>query len=153
MATQHVKPVTCRGCGGKGFVVLASGSIGHHFICDGEGVVEGDYKTIRATKARIAHRAKIISALQDLCTRENRYRISQAIDGFDILGRIEPARQAKAEASILAGRPDVLVALADYYVANREGERARYAAKTAEAKAAEAGSTPNTTDAEPNTEA
>lgn len=134
MTASLVKPVTCKGCGGKGYIILASGSIGHHFICDGTGQVESDRKTIAATKARIAHRGRIISSLQDLATKENRYRISHAIDGFDMLGRMEPARQKKAEASILAGRPDVLLALADYYVENRAKEEAeRTGRKVAEA--------------------
>lgn len=125
MATPLVKPVTCKGCGGKGYLILASGSIGHHFICEGTGKVESDRATIAATKARIAHRGRIISALQDLAAADKKsYRISHAIDGFDMLGRREPERVAKAEASILAGRPDVFLALADYYVAHREEEKA-----------------------------
>jgi hypothetical protein len=133
MTNPLVKPVTCKGCGGKGYVILASGSIGHHFICDGTGQVESDRKTIAATKARIARRGKIISALQDLGNAHKKsYRIAHAIDGFDMLGRREPERAAKAEASILAGRPDVFLALADYYVEHREEERAEQeAAKVA----------------------
>jgi hypothetical protein len=130
MTEPLVKPVTCRGCGGKGFIIMASGSIGHHFICDGTGQVESDRKTIAATKARIARRGEIISRLQDLAAASKKsYRISHAIDGFDMLGRREPARQAKAEASILAGRADVFLALADYYVAHREEERAQQEAE------------------------
>lgn len=143
MTGSLVKPVTCKGCGGKGYIILASGSIGHHFICDGTGQVESDRKTIAATKARIERRGKIITALQNLATKENRYRISHAIDGFDMLGRREPDRQVKAARSILAGRPDVLIALADYYMANRPLEEAERAA----AKAAE-NISENTTDSE-----
>ena len=132
MTAPLVRPVTCKGCGGKGFIILASGSVGHHFICDGTGQVESDRKTIAATKARIAHRGRIISALQDLAAADKKsYRISHAIDGFDMLGRREPDRVAKAEASILAGRPDVFLALADYYVAHHEEERAEQEAAQA----------------------
>lgn len=129
-----VRPVTCRGCGGRGFINLASGAIGHHFICGGTGQVEGDRKTIAATKARIAHRGKIINALQDLANASKKgWRISHAIDGFDMLGRREPERAAKAEASILRGHPDVYFALADYYLAHRDEERAEQeAAKVAQ---------------------
>lgn len=128
-----VRPVTCRGCAGKGFIILASGSIGHHFICDGTGQVESDRKTIAAHKAKVAHRARIISALQDLGNAHKKgFRISHAIDGFDMLGRREPERAVKAEASILRGHSEVFLALADYYVAHREEERAEQeAAKVA----------------------
>jgi hypothetical protein len=154
MTEPLVKPVTCRGCGGKGYIILASGSIGHHFICDGTGQVESDRKTIAATKARIAHRGRIISSLQDLATKENRYRISHAIDGFDMLGRMEPARAAKAEASIFAGRPDVLLALADYYVEHRDQDRAeREAEQAAKASAKTSETSVNETDSSTNTEA
>ena len=132
MTAPLVRPVTCKGCGGKGYVILASGSIGHHFICDGTGQVESDRKTIAATKARIERRGKIISALQDLGNAHKKgYRISHAIDGFDMLSRREPERAAKAEASIAAGHPEVFLALADYYVEHREEERAEQEAAQA----------------------
>lgn len=125
-----VKPVTCRGCGGKGYIIMASGSIGHHFICDGTGQVESDRKTIAAHKAKVARRGQIISRLQDLGNAHKKgYRIAHAIDGFDMLGRREPERAAKAEASILRGHSEVFLALADYYVAHREEERAEQEAE------------------------
>lgn len=148
MTESLVKPVTCKGCGGKGYIMLASGSIGHHFICDGTGQVESDRKTIAATKARIARRGQIITALQNLATKETRYRTSHAIDGFDMLGRREPDRQAKAERSIFAGHPDVFLALADYYVANRDQDRAERAVESHKPETAE-----SNTDTTTNTEA
>jgi hypothetical protein len=128
-----VKPVTCRGCGGNGYIHLASGSLGHHFICDGTGLVESDRKAIRATKEKIARRGRIITTLQDLAQACGKsYRTSQAIDGYDMLCRREPERAVKAEASIYSRHSGVFLALADYYLAHRDEERAeREAAKAA----------------------
>jgi hypothetical protein len=125
-----VKPTTCRRCSGTGYVnshVHYAGVPGTCFTCAGAGQVEGDRATIAAAKAaaetraaasRILHTGDVGSgdlsaatATERLAAREYRAAV---VWGWNMLEVHEPARHAKAAASILAGRTDVYAALAAY---------------------------------------
>ncbi|MCB5280588.1 hypothetical protein [Arthrobacter sp. ES1] len=115
-----VKPITCRKCKGSGTFVRASGMPDNCWPCLGAGVVEGDKPTLAQAKAAQAEHDRIYGALRDLARADKKvtYMINMASDGLYILQAKEPERAAKAIASIQAGHPGVVKALAEYYKAN-----------------------------------
>ena len=103
------KATTCRRCAGTGMVggpVVYAGIPGACFKCDGTGQVEGDNATIAAKKARNEGRKALGQAALDFS--------ADAHWGLGLLEVNEPARVEAAIASFLAGRADVLPALAAY---------------------------------------
>jgi hypothetical protein len=117
-----VKPTTCRKCKGTGGFTYASGMPGTCGSCGGAGKVEGDKATIAAYKARQAEHTRIyplIVALAKTAPIFSRPSVSFASDGLYLLEANDPARYAKAVASIEAGHPDVVRLLGEYFLANR----------------------------------
>lgn len=122
MTAKLVKPITCRKCKGTGTFTRASGMPDTCSWCVGAGVVEGDKATIAAYKARMAEHTRIyplIVALARTAPIRNRPSTSLASDGLYLLEANDPARYAKAVASIEAGHPEVLRLLGEYFLANR----------------------------------
>lgn len=117
-----VTPKTCRKCKGSGTYTYASGMIGTCGSCVGAGQVESDKATIAAYKARVAegHRLyPLIKALAETAPIFQRPSVCLASDGLYLLQANDPARHAKAVASIEAGHPGVVKALGEYFLANR----------------------------------
>jgi hypothetical protein len=116
-----VKPITCRKCKGSGTYMRASGMPDSCSWCVGAGVVEGDKATLDRAKAIRVEHERVYGALRDLARADSKvtYMINMASDGLWLLQAKEPERAAKAIASIEAGHPGVVKALAEYYKANR----------------------------------
>lgn len=122
-----VKPITCRKCKGSGTFIRASGMPDHCWPCLGAGVVEGDRATNDARKARQAELTRVYPLIQALARKvpifNRTFSTSAASDALTILADKEPARYAKAIASLDAGHPRVVQALSDYFFANRAPEK------------------------------
>lgn len=116
MSNTLVKPVTCKGCRGRGYINRASGIPADHSWCSGTGLVEGDRKTLADQKFKRTRENNISASLRALATTKNLYRMNHAHRGLHILEEKEPQRYDKAVESILRGHPKVYTALADYYL-------------------------------------
>jgi hypothetical protein len=118
-----VKPITCRKCKGSGTYMRASGMPDSCSWCVGAGVVEGDKATNDARKARQAEFTRLYPILMELARKApifgRTFSTSAAFDALALLADKEPARYAKAVASLEAGHPQVVQALSDYFFANR----------------------------------
>jgi hypothetical protein len=121
MTAKLVKPITCRKCKGSGTFSYVSGMLGTCSSCCGEGVVEGDKATNAAHKAAGEEYRRIYPILLRLANSSFRTAgmLLLAYDALPLLKKNEPTRYAKAVASIEAGHPGVVKALAEYYQANR----------------------------------
>ena len=106
MSTPLVKPIKCRRCKGTGEFGPSYVDFGICKRCSGSGVEEGDKATLQAAKKFVEDYRAAYQLVQVASW--------DALMGFRKLEVDDPARFRKALASVLAGHPKVMEALAAY---------------------------------------